>query len=100
MTLGCGPETLAKIVEWNTVKVNGKDSPYHIEYVPVYMSCKGCGDAISSTEANLADVLWDKYRRKDSKIGNDEIIVSVTDGGSNKNYKPPYPDDETNKLLT
>ena len=51
-------------------------------------------------QANLADILWDKYRRKDNKIGNDEIIVSVTDGGSNKNYKPPYPDDETNKLLT
>ena len=40
MTLGFGPETLAKIVEWNTVRVNGKDSPHHIEYVPVYMSCK------------------------------------------------------------
>ncbi|MDC0159646.1 hypothetical protein OAJ55_03055 [Candidatus Nitrosopelagicus sp.] len=53
MTLGIGPETLAKIVEWNTVK----DSPYHIEYVPVYMSCKGCESAMSSTEANLADVL-------------------------------------------
>ena len=57
MTLGCGPETLAKIVEWDTVKVNGKDSPYHIEYVPVYMSCKICESAMSSTEANLADVL-------------------------------------------
>ena len=57
MSVGFGPDTLAKIVKWNTVRVNGKDSSHHIEYVPVYMSCKGCGDAISSTEANLADVL-------------------------------------------
>ena len=57
MNVGFGPDTLAKIVKWNTVRVNGKDSSHHIEYVPVYMSCKGCGDAISSTEANLADVL-------------------------------------------
>ena len=57
MSVGFGPDTLAKIVKWNTVRVNGKDSSHHIEYVPVYMSCNGCGDAMSSTEANLADVL-------------------------------------------
>ena len=55
--LGRGPKVLAKIEKRNTVKVNGKDSPYHIEYVPVYMSCKICESAMSSTEANLADVL-------------------------------------------
>ena len=54
---GFGPETLAKIVKWNTVIVNGKESPFHVEYIPVYMSCKICKSAMSSTEANLADVL-------------------------------------------
>ena len=39
MSVGFGPDTLAKIVKWNTVRVNGKDSSHHIEYVPVYMSC-------------------------------------------------------------
>ena len=53
MNVGFGPDTLAKIVKWNTVRVNGKDSSHHIEYVPVYMSCNGCGDAMSSTEANI-----------------------------------------------
>lgn len=57
MNVGFGPSTLAKIVKWNTIRVNGKDSTHHIEYVPVYMSCNGCGSAMSSTEANLADVL-------------------------------------------
>jgi len=57
MNLGFGPSTLAKIVKWNTVRINGKDSPLHIEYVPVYISCKECGDAMSSSETDLADVL-------------------------------------------
>ena len=29
--LGRGPKTLAKIEKWNTMKVNGRDSPYHQE---------------------------------------------------------------------
>ena len=31
MLLGRGPRVLAKIVKWNTVKTNGKDSPYHVD---------------------------------------------------------------------
>ena len=49
-------------------------------------------------QANMADILWDTYRRADNKIGNDELVISVTDGGSNKRYKPPYPDDT--KIVT
>ena len=57
MQLGFGPSTLAKLKKWNTVKVNGKDSPYHVEYVPVSISCSKCGLSMSSKETDLADVL-------------------------------------------
>ena len=55
--LGRGPKVLAKIEKWNTVKVNGRDSPYHLEYVPIYMLCSECGTALGNAEEKLADVL-------------------------------------------
>ena len=55
--LGQGPKVLARIVKWNTVKVNGRDAPYHIEYVPIYMHCSECGAELGNAEEKLADVL-------------------------------------------
>jgi len=55
MQLGFGPRTLAQIVKWNTV--NGDESSYHVEYIPIYISCKECGSSMSSSEAEMADVL-------------------------------------------
>ena len=54
--LGRGPKVLAKIEKWNTVKVNGRDSPYHLEYIPIYMLCSECGTTLGNTEEKLADV--------------------------------------------
>jgi len=54
--LGRGPKVLAKIEKWNTVKVNGRDSPYHQEYVPIYMLCSECGTTLGNAEEKLADV--------------------------------------------
>ena len=54
--LGRGPKVLAKIEKWNTVKVNGRDSPYHLEYVPIYMLCRECGTTLGNAEEKLADV--------------------------------------------
>ena len=54
--LGRGPKALAKIEKWNTVKVNGRDSPYHLEYVPIYMLCSECGTTLGNAEEKLADV--------------------------------------------
>ena len=54
--LGRGPKTLAKIEKWNTMKVNGRDSPYHQEYVPIYMLCSECGTTLGNAEEKLADV--------------------------------------------
>ena len=54
--LGRGPKALAKIEKWNTVKVNGRDSPYHQEYVPIYMLCSECGTTLGNAEEKLADV--------------------------------------------
>ena len=48
--LGQGPKVLAKIVKWNTVKVNGRDSSHHIEYVPIYMKCRECGATLGNAE--------------------------------------------------
>ena len=56
MLLGRGPKVLAKVVKWNTVKTNGKDSSHHIEYVPIYMHCGECGAALGNAEEKLADV--------------------------------------------
>ena len=54
--LGRGPKVLAKIEKWNTVKVNGRDSPYNLEYVPIYMLCSECGTTLGNAEEKLADV--------------------------------------------
>ena len=54
--LGRAPKVLAKIEKWNTVKVNGRDSPYHLEYVPIYMLCSECGTTLGNAEKKLADV--------------------------------------------
>ena len=54
---GQGPNALARIAKWNTVKVNGRDLPYHIEYVPIYMECSECGGKLGNAEEKLADVL-------------------------------------------
>ena len=54
--LGRAPKVLAKIEKWNTVKVNGRDSPYHLEYVPIYMLCSECGTTLGNAEEKLADV--------------------------------------------
>ena len=56
MQQGFGPSTLAKIVEWKTVKVNGRDDPYHLEFVPISIPCVMCGSAMSSSETDLAKV--------------------------------------------
>lgn len=45
-----GLPQLFKIVKWNTVKVNGKDSPYHTEFVPIYKRCKCCEMALGRLE--------------------------------------------------
>ena len=45
-----GLPQLFKIVKWNTVKVNGKDSPYHIEFVPIYKRCSCCEMALGRIE--------------------------------------------------
>ncbi len=55
--MGTGPRTLARIVEWNTPVVNGREDPYHVEKVPIYLRCSECNLAISDTESDLADVL-------------------------------------------
>lgn len=55
--LGQGPKVLGRIVEWNTVRVNGRDAPHHIEYVPIYMHCDECGSKLGNAEEKLADVL-------------------------------------------
>ena len=54
--LGRGPKVLAKIEKWNTVKVNGRDSPYNLEYVPICMLCSECGTTLGNAEEKLADV--------------------------------------------
>ncbi len=54
--LGQGPKVLAKIVKWNTLKVNGRDTSHHIEYVPIYMKCSECGATLGNAEEKLADV--------------------------------------------
>ena len=45
-----GLPQLFKIVKWNTVKVNGNDTPYHIEYIPIYKHCICCNLALGRTE--------------------------------------------------
>ena len=55
--LGRGPNVLAKVEKWNTVKTNCKYSPYHVEYVPIYIHCDECGNALGNAEEKLADVL-------------------------------------------
>ena len=57
MLLGRGPEVLAKVVKWNTVETNGKDSSHHAEYVPIYLHCGECGAEMGNAEEKLADVL-------------------------------------------
>ena len=57
MTLGFGPTVIARVHKWNTVRVNGKDSPYHMEFIPIHMHCTGCRDAMSAKEVDVADVL-------------------------------------------
>ena len=55
--LGQGPKVLTSIAKWNTVKVNGRDSSHHVEYVPIYMKCSECGATLGNAEERLADVL-------------------------------------------
>ena len=57
IALGFGPTTIARVHKWNTVRVNGKDSPYHMEFIPIHMHCTGCRDAMSAKEVDVADVL-------------------------------------------
>jgi len=57
ITIGFGPTTIARVHKWNTVEVNGKGSPYHIELIPIHMRCTGCRDAMSAREVDVADVL-------------------------------------------
>ena len=57
VTIGVGPTTIARVHKWNTVKINGKDDPYHMEFVPVYMHCTSCKSEMSTNEVDIADVL-------------------------------------------
>ena len=57
MQIGTGPRVPARLVKWNTVKVNGRDDPYHLEYVPIYIHCDECDSALAKEESDHADVL-------------------------------------------
>ena len=57
ITIGFGPTTIARVHKWNTVRVNGKDSPYSVELIPIHMRCIDCGDSISTNEIDMADTL-------------------------------------------
>tara|TARA_B100000686_G_C16259971_1_gene698727 strand:- start:137 stop:646 length:510 start_codon:yes stop_codon:yes gene_type:complete len=57
ISMGFGSTTIARVHKWNTIKVNGKDSPYHIELIPIHMRCTGCKNAMSANEVDVADVL-------------------------------------------
>ena len=46
--IGFGPKTLAKIEQWN----NGQ-----VEFVPIYLHCKGCQMALGGDEVDYADLL-------------------------------------------
>ena len=57
VTIGFGPTTVARVHKWNTVEINGKGSPYHMEFIPIYMHCTCCKDAMATKEVDVADVL-------------------------------------------
>ena len=57
ITIGFGPTTISRVHKWNTVEGNGKDSPYHIELIPIHMRCTGCRNSMSTREVDVADVL-------------------------------------------
>tara|TARA_Y100001936_G_scaffold225252_1_gene243537 strand:+ start:2955 stop:3365 length:411 start_codon:yes stop_codon:yes gene_type:complete len=39
-----------KIVKWNTVEVNGKDDPLHLDYIPIYETCVCCNLSLARIE--------------------------------------------------
>ena len=57
ITIGFGPTTIGIVHKWNTIKVNGQESPYHIEIIPIHMRCTGCKNSMSANEVDVADVL-------------------------------------------
>ena len=39
-----------KIVKWNTVKVNGRDDPLYLDYIPIYEVCVCCNLSLGRIE--------------------------------------------------
>ena len=39
-----------KIVRWNTVEVNGRDDPLHLDYIPIYETCVCCKLSLARIE--------------------------------------------------
>ncbi len=57
ITIGFGSTTIARVHKWNTIKVNGQESPYHIELIPIHMRCTDCKNSMSANEVDVADIL-------------------------------------------
>tara|TARA_B100001559_G_scaffold10870_1_gene9557 strand:- start:2215 stop:2685 length:471 start_codon:yes stop_codon:yes gene_type:complete len=57
ITIGFGSTTIARVHKWNTIKVNGQESPYHIELIPIHMRCIDCKNSMSTNEVDVADIL-------------------------------------------
>lgn len=45
-----GLPQLFKIVKWNTPEVNGREDPYHLEFIPIYKRCACCSMALGRIE--------------------------------------------------
>ena len=57
ITIGFGSTTIARVHKSNTIKVNGQESPYHIELIPIHMRCTDCKNSMSANEVDVADIL-------------------------------------------
>ena len=57
ITIGFVSTTIARVHKWNTIKVNGQESPYHIELIPIHMRCTDCKNSMSANEVDVADIL-------------------------------------------
>ncbi len=45
-----GLPQLFKILKWNTPEVNGREDPYHLEFIPIYKRCTCCSMALGRIE--------------------------------------------------
>ena len=82
ITIGCGPTTIGRVHKWNTIKVNGQESPYHIEIIPIHMRCTGCRNSISTNEVNCcyctnATAYWN------FEEGSGNTALDLTSNGNN-----------------